>query len=138
MVALTCIKIKDENGEEMDIWMEAVDQIDTFPAVATENRRDGVTRGSHDTITRSDSPQQQAMQQFVSMQNTIRTFASYTLNSFRQISNANIDKVTLEFGINVGGEAGIPYITKGSVGSNIKITVQCSFPANGTSATHSS
>jgi len=36
--------------------------------------------------------------------------------------------VTLEFGINVGGEAGIPYITKGSVESNLKIKVECSFP----------
>ena len=71
----------------------------------------------------------QAMQQLAAMQGTIKAFAVYTLNSFKQISSANVDKVTLEFGINVGGEAGIPYITKGSVGSNLKITVECSFPS---------
>ena len=129
MATLTCIKIKDENGQEMDIWMEAVEQLESTSS-ATENRRDGVTRGGRDATTRGDSAQELVIQQFASMQNTIKTFASYTLNSFRQISNANIDKVTLEFGINVGGVAGIPYITKGSVGSNIKITVECSFPKN--------
>ena len=70
---------------------------------------------------------QQAIQNFANLQNTIKAFAVYTLNSFKEISNANVDKVTLEFGVNIGGEAGIPYITKGSIGSNLKITVECSF-----------
>jgi len=49
-----------------------------------------------------------------------KAFAVYTLNSFKQIADVNVDKVTLEFDINVSGEAGIPYITKGSIGSNFK------------------
>jgi hypothetical protein len=32
------------------------------------------------------------------------------------------------FGIEVGGEAGIPYITKGTAKSNLNIPVKCSFP----------
>ncbi|HEY9605328.1 MAG TPA: CU044_2847 family protein [Allocoleopsis sp.] len=43
---------------------------------------------------------------------------------------ANVDKVTLEFGIELGGEAGVPYVTKGTAKSNLKITVECSFPEN--------
>jgi hypothetical protein len=50
------------------------------------------------------------------------------LNAFKQIGTANIDKVTLEFGIKVGAEAGIAFITKGTAESNLKITVECSFP----------
>ncbi|MCX7595121.1 MAG: hypothetical protein N2235_15450 [Fischerella sp.] len=43
----------------------------------------------------------------------------------------NVDKVTLEeFGIELGGEAGIPYVTKGTAKSNLKITAECSFPEN--------
>jgi hypothetical protein len=106
MANLKEVKITDENGSEISIWMDEGEE----------------TRGS-----RSGGASQQAMQQLASLQSTIKTFTGYTLNSFRQVANANIDKVTLEFGINVGGEAGIPYITKGSVGSNIKITVECSF-----------
>ena len=41
---------------------------------------------------------------------------------------ANVDKVTLEFGVKVAGEGGVPYITKGSSECNLKITVECSFP----------
>jgi hypothetical protein len=107
MASLKEVKITDEDGNEISIWMDEGEE----------------TRGSRS----GGSSSQQAMQQLASLQSTIKTFTSYTLNSFRQVANANIDKVTLEFGINVGGEAGIPYITKGSVGSNIKITVECSF-----------
>ncbi|XOF35264.1 MAG: CU044_2847 family protein [Candidatus Electrothrix sp. YB6] len=69
-----------------------------------------------------------ALTQFQSMQNTIRGYTTQSLNAFRNLAGANVDKVTLEFGIRVGGEAGIPYVTKGSADSNIKITVECSFP----------
>lgn len=30
---------------------------------------------------------------------------------------------SIEFGINVGGEAGIPFVTKGTVGANFKVTI---------------
>jgi hypothetical protein len=36
--------------------------------------------------------------------------------------------IHIEFGIEVGGEAGVPYVTKGTAKSNLKITVECSFP----------
>lgn len=39
-----------------------------------------------------------------------------------------MDKVTLEFGVQVGGEAGVPDVTKGTVESNLEVTVACSFP----------
>lgn len=71
---------------------------------------------------------EQAMQQFQAMQGTIRTYTQYTLNAFREMAIANVDKVTLEFGVKVAGEGGVPYITKGSAECNLKITVECSFP----------
>ncbi|MFI3219360.1 MAG: CU044_2847 family protein [Methylococcales bacterium] len=63
---------------------------------------------------------QQVIQNFANLQDRIKAFSVYTLNSFKQIADVNVDKVTLEFDINVSGEAGIPYITKGSIGSNFK------------------
>jgi hypothetical protein len=84
-------------------------------------------RGERGIASSLNSVSQQVMQNAVSLQETIKSFAVNALDSFREIANANVDKVTLEFGINIGGEMGIPYVTKGSVGSNLKITVECSF-----------
>ena len=36
----------------------------------------------------------------------------------------NIEEVTLEFGVEISGEAGIPYISKGSAKSNFKVTLK--------------
>lgn len=69
--------------------------------------------------------------QFHSIERTIQSYTQHTLNAFKQTSTAqlaNIDKVKLEFGIQLSGEMGIPYITKGAAESNIKVTVECSFP----------
>jgi len=72
--------------------------------------------------------QQQIAQNFQDIQKTIRAYTLYTLNAFKKVAIANVDKVTLEFGIELGGEAGVPYVTKGTAKSNLKITVECSFP----------
>ncbi len=69
--------------------------------------------------------------QFHSIERTIQSYTQHTLNAFKQTSLsqlANVDKVKLEFGIQLSGEMGIPYITKGAAESNIKVTVECSFP----------
>jgi hypothetical protein len=80
----------------------------------------------------SEQIRQKMMQNFLSIQNTIRTYTVYTLNAFKQIPIAEVNKVTLEFGIEIGGEAGVPYVTKGTAKSNMKITVECSFPKENT------
>jgi Trypsin-co-occurring domain 1 len=65
---------------------------------------------------------------FAAINSTIYNYTALTMNAFKKVKIANVDKVTLEFGIEVGGEAGIPYVTKGTAKSNLKITVECSFP----------
>jgi hypothetical protein len=68
-----------------------------------------------------------ATQSFKAIEGTIRTYTLHTLSAFKDMSYANVDKVTLQFGIRVGGEAGVPYVTKGTAESNLSITVECSF-----------
>ncbi len=61
------------------------------------------------------------------VQSTIRTYTHYCLSAFKDMSTANVDEVTLEFGVNISADAGIPYIASGKAQSNLKITVKCSF-----------
>jgi hypothetical protein len=86
---------------------------------------------SEETTRTSKGASEQVVRSFQAMQGTIRAYTSYTLNAFRQMAGANVDKVTLEFGVKVAGEAGVPYVTKGTADANLKITVECSFPKEG-------
>ncbi|MEM9150441.1 MAG: CU044_2847 family protein [Cyanobacteria bacterium P01_F01_bin.3] len=68
-----------------------------------------------------------ASQSFKAIESTIRTYTNQTLSAFKNMADGNVDKVTLQFGIRMGGEAGVPYVTKGTAESNLSITVECSF-----------
>lgn len=70
----------------------------------------------------------QVAQSFDMLKGTIQSYTLYTLNAFKHVEITNVDKVTLEFGIKLEAKAGIPYITTGTAESNLKITVECSFP----------
>lgn len=113
------------------IYIEATEDV-SIASISTEEpteeqkKRKRIDRGV------SDGVQKQVIQNFQAIQGTIRAYTVYTLNAFKKVAIANVDKVTLEFGIELGGEAGVPYVTKGTAKSNLKITVECSFPENTT------
>ena len=99
------------------LYIEAEDAMPAPPVPVTE----GPTRTEKGVAD-------QAMRSLEAMQSTICTYTTSTLDAFKGVAAANVDKVTLEFGITVAGEGGVPYITKGSAECNLKITVECSFP----------
>lgn len=48
--------------------------------------------------------------------------------AFQHAADVKIEKLTLSFGIKLGGEAGIPYLTKGKAEGNLSIQVECCYP----------
>lgn len=64
---------------------------------------------------------------FKLIEGAIRAYTASTLNAFRELAIADVDKVTLEFGVAVSGMTGIPYIATGEAGCNMRVTVECHF-----------
>jgi hypothetical protein len=124
MAQLKPIQLDDETI----IYIEVTEEVDVLEA------SDGEPVGSPETKPVKRGPvnpaelQKKVIENFASISHTIRAYTTYTLSAFKKVAIANIDKVTLEFGIELGGEAGVPYVTKGTAKSNLKITVECSFP----------
>lgn len=107
------------------IYIEAAENL-AVPEVSTgaiegEVRRGGQKGGVF-------NPTDQMAQSFKAIESTIKTYTQHTLNAFRDASLAEVKKVSLEFGVNVSGMGGVPYIASGTAGCNIKITVECAFP----------
>jgi Trypsin-co-occurring domain 1 len=107
------------------IYIEAAEDlaapIPATGAIEGEVRRGGQKGGMF-------NPADQMAQSFKAIESTIKTYTKYTLNAFRDASLAEVKKVSLEFGVNVSGVGGVPYIATGTAGCNIKITVECAFP----------
>ena len=86
-------------------------------------RRKGIFDGVKSMTPKMPTPAQ-SMQ---IMQKTIRAYAGYSLAAFKNFGAANVDEVTLEFGINFSADAGVPYVANGKAQSSLKITVKCSY-----------
>jgi hypothetical protein len=59
----------------------------------------------------------------------IRFYAINAVSAFKDFGAAEVEEVTLKFGLKMGGKAGIPYVTEGSTESNLEIQVKCKFPS---------
>ncbi len=73
-----------------------------------------------------------AKEHFRRVHGMIRAYSWYALGAFRgmagRLPGTHIEEITLKFGMKIGGEAGLPVFTKGSVESNFEVEVKCKFP----------
>lgn len=62
--------------------------------------------------------------------NTIQSYSSIVANAVKKGVKRKADDflaadlVALEFGLQVGGEAGVPFVTKGTAQANVKVTIE--------------
>lgn len=113
------VPLLDKDDDKVLIYVES-DMEAEIPEVSPEQGRQRNARGGVEAAVSEGRLEQ--------VEQTLRAFATRALAPFRDLALANVDKVKLEFGLNIGGQAGIPYITSGKVESTLKVTVECSFP----------
>jgi len=118
MTQLTPIQLDDETI----IYIEATEDV-SIASISTEEPTEAQKKRKRIDRGLSDDVQKQVIQNFQAIDKTIRAYTIYTLNAFKKVAIANVDKVTLEFGIELGGEAGVPYVTKGTAKSNGSLAV---------------
>ncbi len=127
MTQLTPIQLE---GDTI-IYVETTEGLDV-PTVSSPENAAEEEEEEEAVIDKGMSPPERLRQQLIQhaqiIEKTIRAYTVISLNAFKKKRIPNVEKVTLEFGIELGGEAGIPYVTKGTAKSNLKVTVQCSLP----------
>ena len=125
MTQLTPIKLDDDTI----IYIESTEDVDIPQTDNEVPANDDEEEGLDDKGSISpEKLKKQLIQHAQIIESTIRAYTIIGLNAFKKRAIPNVDKVTLEFGIELGGEAGIPYVTKGTAKTNLKVTVECSFP----------
>ncbi|NEP79363.1 MAG: hypothetical protein F6K17_01725 [Okeania sp. SIO3C4] len=127
MTQLTPIQLEDGTT----IYVEATEDLDIPTVNSPENvaEEEGEEQGlAEKGMSPAEKLRQQLIQHAQIIESTIRAYTIIGLNAFKKKRIPNVEKVTLEFGIELGGETGIPYVTKGTAKSNLKVTVQCSLP----------
>ncbi|ACK71961.1 conserved hypothetical protein [Gloeothece citriformis PCC 7424] len=106
------------DGETYEIYIETK----TNPSISEPTDQETSQRGGAKGISNIGFTHLQEVRK------TIRGYAAYVLNAFKDFGVAEVEEVTLKFGIKIGGKAGIPYITEGTAESNLEVEVKCKFP----------
>lgn len=104
----------EEGGETYEIYIESKDSPNLPPSPEQS--------GGRPSMGISPAVKMQQARQM------IRGYAAYALSAFKDFAAAEVEEVTLKFGIKIGGKTGIPYITEGHAESNLEIEVKCKFP----------
>jgi len=106
----------EENGEAFEIFIEAK----SSPEIPVRSGDDD-DPGGMGVVNDISIKMRQA-------QSMIRGYTLYALNAFKDLGDANVEEISLKFGLKIGGKTGIPYITEGSADCNLEVSVKCTFP----------
>ena len=124
MTQLTPIKLDDDTI----IYIESTENVDIPPTSSEESIDENEEEGLDDKGISPEKLRKQLIQHAQTIESTIRAYTIISLNAFKKRAIPDVNKVTLEFGLELGGEAGVPYVTKGTAKSNLKVTVECLLP----------
>lgn len=108
----------EEDGEIYTILFESKDT-PTVPEIVTPEV---------DEDKESYGWQEEAYVKIDEVHHQIRAYTKYAIGAFKNLGAAEVEEVTLKFGLKIGGKTGIPFVTEGSAESNFEIEVKCKFP----------
>jgi hypothetical protein len=104
--------IVKENGEEYELYVQSK----TAPNIPEPEEEEPGYRDLIPTVNIQE------------VHDKIRGYTKFALGAFKNFSEAEVEEVTIKFGLKLGGKAGIPFVTEGSAESNFEIEVKCKFP----------
>ncbi|MEH2401087.1 CU044_2847 family protein [Nostoc sp.] len=108
----------EEDGEIYTILFESK-ETPTVPEVVTPEV---------DEDKESYGFREEAFVKIEEVHHQIRAYTKYAIGAFKNLGAAEVEEVTLKFGLKIGGKTGIPFVTEGSAESNFEIEVKCKFP----------
>lgn len=106
--------VKEEDGTEYELFIEPSDNEYDVPELEDD---EPVTRGVGLPVVDIQQVHKQ-----------IRSYTKFVLGAFKNFTDAEVEEITIKFGIKLGGKTGIPFLTEGSAESNFEIEVKCKLP----------
>jgi hypothetical protein len=105
----------EDDGKTVEIFVESP-SIPTLPDPPTIAKRPG-EKGATDEI----------LLKMADIQSQIQSYAKFAIGAFQHLGTAEVEEITLKFGIKLGGKTGVIF-TEGSAEGSMEISVKCKFP----------
>ena len=110
--------LQDDDGNEYTIFVESKDAI-ALPDAPTGSEEDD----EYESMGISEAMKAKLKD----VHSTIQAYAWYAMGAFKHMAFAEVEEMTLKFGLKIAGKAGLPVLTEGSAEGNFQIEVKCKF-----------
>ena len=114
---------EDDSGNAYTMYIEAPEPLE-IPDAPPSN---APISDSDDEYDESMGISDEVKAKLKDIHGTIQAYTYYALGAFRKVAFADVEEMTLKFGIKIAGSTGVPILTQGSAEGSFQIEVKCKF-----------
>jgi hypothetical protein len=105
----------EENGKTIEIFVESP-PIPDIPEPTNTGKRRGEKGAMDEAILKMEE-----------VQDKIQAYANFVIGAFQHLGSAQVEEITLKFGVKLGGKTNVIF-TEGSAEGSMEVSVKCTFP----------
>jgi Trypsin-co-occurring domain 1 len=106
----------EDNGKTIEIYVESPPTPPIPEAVDQDDRPGAMGDATDEVLLRMEE-----------IQEKIQTYAKFAIGAFQHLGAAEVEEISLKFGIKLGGKTGIIF-AEGSAEGSMEVSVKCKFP----------
>ena len=114
MTGVDRLVFEDEQGNDYTLFIEAAEPLDLPDSSAGDEDDEYEHMGINEVKV-----------QLSEVHAKLQNYARYAIGAFQTVPFADVEEITLKFGVKVSGSTGIPILTHGSVEGDFHIEIKC-------------
>ena len=114
MTGVDRLVFEDEQGNDYTLFMEAAEPLDLPDSSARDDDDEYERMGINEVKV-----------QLSEVHAKLQNYARYAIGAFQDVPFADVEEITLKFGVKISGSTGIPILTHGSVEGDFHIEIKC-------------
>lgn len=107
---------EDDQGNAYTLFYEAAEPVDLPEAASSSDDDEYESMGAMTDEVKA---------KLKDIHGTLQAYAYYAMGAFRKVAFADVEEITLKFGIKIAGSTGVPILTQSSAEANFQIEVKC-------------
>lgn len=108
------LTFEDDDGNAYTMFFEASEPVEVPEAPATD-----------DDEYESMGITEDVKAKLKDIHGTLRAYTYYAMGAFSKVAFAEVEEITLKFGIKIAGSTGMPILTQGSAEGSFQVEVKC-------------
>ncbi|MEM9215257.1 MAG: CU044_2847 family protein [Cyanobacteria bacterium P01_F01_bin.150] len=117
---------EDESGTPFTMFIESREPLNIPDApTRSDGQRSGGSYDDDDEYDQSMGITDDVKAKLKDIHSILQAYTYYATGAFRNLAFAEVEELTIKFGIKISGTTGLPILTQGSAEGSFEIEVKC-------------